>query len=185
MTYNFKNKQEQERIYQYWNHNQTGEPICFVIDKFFKDVEEFTFVELGCQLMGLSDLVLHEFNNSKVLSIDIINQNQKIFNKLKKKFSNRFDLILESSLDSFNRFADESIDFLYIDTDPHKETQLKEEIKKWFPKIKNGGILAFHDYDHPWHPDVKKVVDEFCKKNNFELFVLNYYNVYLQKSYDK
>lgn len=52
MTYNFKNKQEQERIYQYWNHNQTGEPICFVIDKFFKDVEEFTFVELGHLVEG-------------------------------------------------------------------------------------------------------------------------------------
>ena len=182
--YIFKNLEAKERIYKYWNHNLSGEAVCYIIDKYFKD-KEFEFVELGCQLAGLSDLVLHEFDKSEVVAIDIENCNPEGIKYLQEIGLTDFLFIKGSSLNVYKEFNDNSIDFLYIDTDPHKEDQLKQEILLWFPKVTQNGILAFHDYNHPLHPDVKKVVDEFCKNNNLELMFPNvdqqYYNVYFIK----
>jgi hypothetical protein len=176
--YDFKNIEEKERICDYWHHNLTGEPICSSIEKYYKD-KDFSFVELGCQDAGLSDLVLQEFDKSDVIGIDII-EYPLVGDLINKE--ERFKFILGSSLDVYTQFKNESIDYLYIDTDPHKEDQLRKEIDLWIPKVKNNGIVAFHDYGHSFHPDVKMVIDEYVEKNKFELIHLDYFNVYFQKN---
>jgi predicted O-methyltransferase YrrM len=171
---------EKDKIYAYWAHNQTGQAICEMVDEKLNKTN-FTFCEVGCETLGLSDLILHEFDGANVVSIDITNCNPNKVLELNEKFPERFKFILESSLTSYTQFPDDHFDLVYIDTDPHKYDQLKQEIALWISKVKTGGILAFHDYDHPWHPDVKQCVDEYCKENNKELFIKSYYNVYLIK----
>ena len=178
--YNFKNEKEKERVFEYWNHKRSAEPICEIIEQNFGD-REFTFCEIGCQLAGLSDLILNEFDKSRVYAIDVLNCNPKTVNFLSENFLGRFSFILETSLESYNFFEDNFFDMIYIDTSPHKYNQLKKEIDLWIPKVKDGGVVAFHDYEHANHPDVKKCIDEYCDVNNLELNVKDYYNVFFIK----
>lgn len=43
------------------------------------------------------------------------------------------------------QFADESLDFIYIDAN-HDLPHVIEDIMCWLPKLKKGGIIAGHDY---------------------------------------
>jgi predicted O-methyltransferase YrrM len=55
-------------------------------------------------------------------------------------------------------FADETIDFCFIDAD-HRFNGVVSDIRAWYPKVKTGGIIAGHDYTHPECPEVKPAVD--------------------------
>lgn len=63
------------------------------------------------------------------------------------------------SLEAAAMFADNSIDFVYIDG-AHEYDDLKADIIAWGPKVKTGGIIAGDDYGIGAHPDVRRVVDE-------------------------
>lgn len=43
------------------------------------------------------------------------------------------------------KFGDRSLDFVFIDAS-HEYEDVKNDIISWLPKVKNGGILAGHDY---------------------------------------
>lgn len=49
------------------------------------------------------------------------------------------------SLHAAARFPDEHFDFVFLDSS-HKYEMTKAEIRLWYPKLKEGGILAGHDY---------------------------------------
>jgi hypothetical protein len=53
----------------------------------------------------------------------------------------------------------DTTDVIYIDGN-HSYEFIKEDIKTWWEKIPEGGVLAGHDYSSAW-PDVKRAVDEF------------------------
>jgi cephalosporin hydroxylase len=53
-------------------------------------------------------------------------------------------------------YKDKSLDFVFIDAD-HKYEGVLADITAWLPKIRDGGIIAGHDYD--WD-GVKKAVNE-------------------------
>lgn len=42
-------------------------------------------------------------------------------------------------------FADNSLDFVYIDAD-HSYESVKRDLQAWYPKVRKGGILGGHDY---------------------------------------
>lgn len=65
-------------------------------------------------------------------------------------------------------FEDKSVDFAYIDAS-HDYEFVKKDIIHWLPKIKNGGILAGHDYGENNYPGVKKAVDEVIGAKNIEI----------------
>lgn len=64
--------------------------------------------------------------------------------------------IIMPSVDAASTFDDKSLNFVFIDA-AHDYDNVKADIQAWMPKVKNGGILAGHDYHHY---DVKKAVDE-------------------------
>lgn len=55
------------------------------------------------------------------------------------------------------------VDFLFIDSD-HSYPNVKADIENYTPFVKEGCIVAFHDYD-PGHPDVPKAIDEWMVNN--------------------
>lgn len=52
-----------------------------------------------------------------------------------------------------------NVDMVFVDGD-HTVGGALADVKVWLPKITSGsGMIAFHDYDHPNLPDLKKVID--------------------------
>jgi len=54
-------------------------------------------------------------------------------------------------------YSDGSLDFVFIDAD-HTYEGVSKDIKAWLPKVKNGGILAGHDY--AWFPPIREAVKD-------------------------
>lgn len=53
-------------------------------------------------------------------------------------------------------------DLLFIDG-AHDAESVAEDIDKYLPYLKSGGLVAFHDYNQPAHPGVTRVVDRFVE----------------------
>ncbi len=105
-------------------------------------------------------------------------------------FEDRAIMVRASSVVAANMFADESLDFVYIDAN-HAYDFVKQDIKSWFPKVKKGGYICGHDYiAMNWYKDpnfaengkdkyiwngsvyhgcfgVNPAVDEFCKEHAY------------------
>ena len=65
--------------------------------------------------------------------------------------------ILDSSMGAVTRFADGSLDFVFIDGD-HSEDEVFADITAWMPKLKPRGLIAGHDMH--W-PSVQAGVNKF------------------------
>ena len=87
----------------------------------------------------------------------------------------RFELIRTTSRKAA-QIITEPLDFCYIDAN-HKYHAVREDIKLWYPKVKNGGVLGGHDYI--MYDKVGKItkcgvveaVTEFISENRFHLHI--------------
>jgi len=84
----------------------------------------------------------------------------------------RVHIIKEFSTIAAQRFADETLDKVYIDAD---HTKAAEDIAAWWPKIRNGGWLCGHDYAYTQWSNVKPDVDKFVVERNLTLFLTQEY----------
>lgn len=109
-----------------------------------------------------------------------------------KGYEDRAIMVRASSEIASKMFADESLDFVYIDAN-HAYDFVKQDIALWFPKVKKGGYVMGHDYlKIDWYNDpnfapngkdkfiysegfyhgvfgVNPAVDEFCKENKYKI----------------
>lgn len=53
-----------------------------------------------------------------------------------------------TSMQAVELYEDESLDFVFIDAN-HEYEYIYEDIEKWLPKVKYGGVLAGHDIAYP------------------------------------
>ena len=146
-----------------------GDFYDFISDQF----TEGLFVEIGTW-KGLSVKYLAEINKNKNIKIigidtfegtkgehdddiDIINGTLfKTYLKNIKDYS--IETIVGRSDEVYNRFQDNSIDFLFIDADHHYEA-VKRDLQLWYPKVR--GIISGHDYAIGGDCGVIPAVDEF------------------------
>jgi len=66
----------------------------------------------------------------------------------------------------------ESVDIIFIDGN-HTEEFVLQDMKDWYPKLREGGIFAGHDYypaGHHYHC-VAKAVDQFAKEQDKKVYV--------------
>ena len=54
-------------------------------------------------------------------------------------------LVKSATVKAAARFADESLDCVYVDAD-HTLVGCNADLTAWYPKVKRGGIIAGHDY---------------------------------------
>ena len=86
-----------------------------------------------------------------------------------KKTKERNPNIIERKKKSdelINEYDNNTFDMIYIDAD-HSYQSTKNNILKWFNKIKNNGIVCGHDYHMN---EVKKAVDEIFGSENIKFF---------------
>lgn len=117
---------------------------------------KFHVVDIWCTKENTSDL-LKEFyakHNNDIYQQFIDNMNKTGSSDhiiIKRKLSH------QAALD----FENESLDFVFIDA-AHDYESVKLDIQSWFPKVKNGGVIAGHDIN--W-PGVQLAVEEHIEKH--------------------
>ena len=57
----------------------------------------------------------------------------------------------------------DGIDFMFIDGD-HAYESVKMDCENYLPKLKSGGLVAFHDYCGSSFKGLQKAVDEYCSE---------------------
>ena len=93
------------------------------------------------------------------------------------KNDSRVKVIRDFSINASFQFENNFFDFVYIDADHTYEASYMD-ICAWYPKVKPGGILAGHDYNHQDLSclsrglifGVTKAVNKFVKENNLFLY---------------
>lgn len=75
------------------------------------------------------------------------------------KFGDRASILQKSSLEASIEFKDDSVDAVFVDAN-HKYRHVLEDLRAWFPKLRQGGLLIGDDYD--W-PEVKRAAIEFSE----------------------
>ena len=148
-------------------------------------------VEVGCGIGGFSKVILERSKLKKLYSIDAFKYFPKdeyfdVANvgnirmairhlrckKKLSKFGNRSEIIKGESKEVVKKFKNNSLDFVYIDAN-HSYLSTLQDINLWFPKLKEGGIIAGHDYTNRFIGNikifVKSAVNEFILNNNLGL----------------
>lgn len=73
------------------------------------------------------------------------------------------DVLAAKSIDAAKMLSDQQFDLVFIDAD-HSYEAVKADIEAWWPLVKEGGIMAGHDYDHntrQWLGVYKAVHEKF------------------------
>lgn len=106
---------------------------------------------------------------------------ERLFHEVSKKFQSEIKegRVLANrglSTDVVDRFPELYFDWIYIDT-VHDYKTTKLELEEYRPKIKEGGIIAGHDFivgeiDVPWKYGVIEAVYEFCVEHGWEIIYL-------------
>ena len=97
------------------------------------------------------------------------------YNRL-KPFLDNIDWIYKTSEEGSRLVEDNSLDFLYIDDD-HTYYGAKISVENWFSKVREGGIIAGHDYSLLGkYPGVRQAVDELGEKHNLPVNVAIQYD---------
>lgn len=105
------------------------------------------------------------------------NYNQQDYDELflftKERLENinkKITFFRDTSINASIKIKDDYLDIVFIDAE-HTFDALKKDLKIWESKVKTGGIISGHDYNHGNFPDVKKVIDAWVIEKNYELNV--------------
>jgi predicted O-methyltransferase YrrM len=157
------------------------------------------FVEIGVYggstLLDIYDIC--KTNNNQIYGIDpwdkitifngqnysecnatVINQEINRYRQVKENLMNiitinnlNINIHNENSWDVYNTFKENSISCIHIDGD-HSYEGVKKDLKLYWSKIKNGGMIINDDYH--WG-GVKRAIDEFI--NNHKDNIITYYSI--------
>ncbi len=85
------------------------------------------------------------------------------------KYREKIVWLFQKSEKAVELFPDKYFDYVYIDGDHSYEGVIKD-LELWYPKIKDRGVLAGHDYNSlvSW-PDVTKAVKEFVGRRSLSV----------------
>lgn len=158
--------------------------------------DNFVFVELGVwKGKSLAYFVVEAINKNKngtIYAIDhwlgseehqknswaydpLVDAIDGLYNEYNKNISSIRQYITDirdTSTNASHRFADKSIDAIFIDASHDYDNVLKD-ISHWYPKVTDTGIISGHDYD--W-PQVSAAVKDFANSHN--LSITRYNNVW-------
>jgi hypothetical protein len=79
------------------------------------------------------------------------------------QYAQRVHILQGESEAAAAHVPDASLSLVYVDAD-HSYAGVKTDLLNWYPKLKPGGYMAFHDYQQAAY-GVKKAVHEFATAN--------------------
>ena len=144
----------------------TGENFFYLLEK-----NEDLFLYGVDTWKAQEDNELEDYSQDMPLDV----RKELVFDEL-KKYPTRTKIYQERTDEAHKHFADESIDFIFIDAD-HTYESVKKDIELWTPKVKHEGIILGHDIN--WG-DVAWAVGEY-----FSNFTVNGDNVWASTRYWK
>ena len=100
--------------------------------------------------------------------------------KLSEPFGNRVIIRRGDSVSVAATYDDDYFDFVFIDAE-HSEAALTLDIAAWWSKVKPGGWLGGHDYEHSDFPGVTKAVNAFAESINEAIEVVDYSCWFIRK----
>jgi predicted O-methyltransferase YrrM len=123
--------------------------------------------------------------NSKIWAVDLFENTDDVYYQdphFKKQLSHIYEIynknlinknvrsiiqdIKGDSAESAKMFEDNTLDFVFIDA-CHDYDKVKKDIKAWYNKVKDGGIISGHDYGS--FPGVSQAVNELVKEKDLKL----------------
>lgn len=138
-----------------------------------QSIDAKTFVEVGCKEGRTTGYMLASLPDLKVTAIDpwcpVPNSAESYegwdFEKIERDFWNnigehkdRLTMMQTVSSAAVQQVPDGSVDLVFIDA-AHDYQGCLEDIRLWLPKVREGGILAGHDFQHRF-PGVHRAVAE-------------------------
>jgi predicted O-methyltransferase YrrM len=109
--------------------------IIVEIGVLFGDTTKILLENSNCQVFGIDPIIPDSMNEHLIGNVEKINE-------LNIKFS-RFNFIRDYSF-NVAKIWNKPIDYIFIDGD-HIYEAVKQDFNDWFPFVKQGGIIAFHD----------------------------------------
>jgi Methyltransferase domain len=108
----------------------------------FWDYDEYSFVlEDSPQMLGLREVYSQYFRNDPKQALKMA------YEKTRSRFAEKHNVeILKMDIaKAANRFADASLDFIYLDGNHTYEFVLRD-LYTWFPKLRSGGLFVCNDF---------------------------------------
>lgn len=102
-----------------------------------------------CKKLYCVDPYKHFSNNEYPDGMNLLSQEQfdtkfATTRKALQEFGDRVEMVRLESSEAVTKFADESLDYVYIDGN-HDYRYVLNDIKLWYPKVKKGGFLCGDD----------------------------------------
>ena len=106
-----------------------------------------------------------EYNITEISGCPNMDENEASAKELLKDYEGRITWSRKKSNDAVNDIPND-LDFVYIDGN-HAGGYVKMDIENYYPKVKDGGILAGHDFQKI---EIRDSVLEFNKGRNHDLY---------------
>jgi hypothetical protein len=159
------------------------------LTKLFKELNFTVGAEIGVERGRFSKIICQNNPQLKLYVVDCWQTYEGYRDHVSQERLDEFYLETKTRLEPFNchfirdwsmnavkMFADESLDFVFIDAG-HDYEQVKEDIREWSKKVKIGGLVSGHDYIGKLHGityGVIQAVNEWVEEMGISpLFVFN------------
>ena len=101
----------------------------------------------SCRRYVLVDLWGHQQNYADAANVNDAKQ-EAIFQQMQttlRPWEQKIQICRNYTLECVHRYPDRSFDFVYVDA-RHDFKAVLEDLQAWWPKVRQGGIFAGHDY---------------------------------------
>ena len=138
--------------------------------KFYNGVEvgtrDGTFAKILCE--NNPQLALYCVDPWAEYSTRSQSMMDKFYEEAKLNLKNfRCNLIRKTSLEAVKEFPDEQLDFVFIDGNHLFDDTIRDTIE-WSNKVRDGGIIAVHDYDPFCGNDVIQAVNAYTAAHKID-----------------
>ena len=161
-------------------HGVTSRNVCEIL--YFLHGENFKFI--GIDLFLNDEVILKDehapntnFSNPlKTIYYKYIIKSEpysiKSVKNLLKKFIKNIRIIQGNSNEVLKKISLNEIDYVFLDGG-HKYETVRNDLNSLSKIINNNGIILCDDYNLTYAPGIKRAIDEYVDKNNYNLKILN------------